>query len=572
MNTSKNLTSEPTSNILGEIQEHFNSGRFDKAYDASLKLPPRERQHPKVVDVINRCLRKIRLTRYSKMIEDDLITMIESEETNDGTAQQKAGELLQLKSSRSKGTDHLTLEYFASDALFRKYLEVRFIRNPSIEPTLIALRRQILLQSLSNSELNDNLTDLAIAIAWQNWHNEYVHPISSEEQEILENLEGLLSNESDKKGFTVHHVEGLLLLCAMYKPLGLLSSAKTLAELNLSSWPSSLTSISRQTLYGMEEELKYTKQIISLGSINDKTSKKVQAQYEENPYPRWARCIKLPAKENYFDNLWSTLRQNRETFSHSRSSSNKKANILVAGCGTGRHPINLAFNFHAQVTAIDITRRSLGYAAMMSQKYKVTNIDYIHMDLMECNQLNQTFDAIECSGVLHHMKEPEVGLKSLLEVIKPSGLIKLGLYSSTARESVTNVRNAYLKSNMTPSLDNIRAVRQALMSKGASKDYKAVTLFGDFYATSTCRDLLFHAQEHTYNIIKIEELLNLNNLKFLGFIFTNQVILDNFINKYDKGSLRDLRKWDEFEKANPDTFVDMYQFYCAAPGPSTESY
>ena len=49
------------------------------------------------------------------------------------------------------------------------------------------------------------------------------------------------------------------------------------------------------------------------------------------------------------------------------------------------------------------------------------------------SRLQKTFDIIECVGVLHHMSEPKVGLGILTDVLKPGGLMKLGLYSSSAR-------------------------------------------------------------------------------------------------------------------------------------------
>ncbi len=63
--------------------------------------------------------------------------------------------------------------------------------------------------------------------------------------------------------------------------------------------------------------------------------------------------------------------------------------------------------------------------------------------------LNRKFDVIECSGVLHHMKEPLEGLKVLLELLEPHGFLKLGLYSEISRQHIVRIREFIKKKNLT---------------------------------------------------------------------------------------------------------------------------
>jgi ubiquinone/menaquinone biosynthesis C-methylase UbiE len=239
--------------------------------------------------------------------------------------------------------------------------------------------------------------------------------------------------------------------------------------------------------------------------------------------------------------------------------------VLVAGCGTGLHPIGLALTMNVSVTAIDITKRSLGYASMKSDELKAENIKFYHMDLMEVGLLNKQYDAVECSGVLHHMDDPESGLKALLGVVKPGGYIKLGLYSELARRAIVEVRKAFVRSEMKPSLENIRAIRTALLYGDAKPECKQVVRFGDFYASSPCRDLLFHAQEHRYTIETLRQLLERNNLTFMGMIVSDKNVRASFNSLYGESANSDLNKWEEFERYLPDTFSNMYQFLVKVP-------
>ena len=85
---------------------------------------------------------------------------------------------------------------------------------------------------------------------------------------------------------------------------------------------------------------------------------------------------------------------------------------------------------------------------------------------------------------------------------------------------------------------------------------------GDFYSLSSCRDLLFHVQEHRFTLPKIEQALDDLNLKFLGFQLSEPWIRRSFKNFYpDEDSLTSLSLWNQFELKNPNTFRGMYQFW-----------
>ena len=85
----------------------------------------------------------------------------------------------------------------------------------------------------------------------------------------------------------------------------------------------------------------------------------------------------------------------------------------------------------------------------------------------------------------------------------------------------------------------------------------------DFYSTSMCRDLLFHAQEHRFTLLQIEEALKALSLRFLGFEIRDDRLLTAF-KKTNPGreALRSLPLWHDFEQGNPDTLIGMYQFWC----------
>ena len=87
----------------------------------------------------------------------------------------------------------------------------------------------------------------------------------------------------------------------------------------------------------------------------------------------------------------------------------------------------------------------------------------------------------------------------------------------------------------------------------------------DFNSLSECRDLLFHVQETSYDLLEIDNLLSQAGLLFDGF-FIDQSVSKVFSEQYDQTSdLKNLSKWAQFEQSYPNTFAGMYQFMAIKP-------
>ena len=95
--------------------------------------------------------------------------------------------------------------------------------------------------------------------------------------------------------------------------------------------------------------------------------------------------------------------------------------ILIAGCGTGRHSIGVAQQFARCENAGDRSqRRSLGYAKARTGALGVTNIDYAQADILQLGSIGRTFDMIQSAGVLHHLADPWAGWRVLLSLCVPA--------------------------------------------------------------------------------------------------------------------------------------------------------
>ena len=163
-------------------------------------------------------------------------------------------------------------------------------------------------------------------------------------------------------------------------------------------------------------------------------------------------------------------------------------------------------------------------------------------------------------GVLHHMKNPIEGIKILLNLLKPHGFMKLGLYSEIARQDIIKAREFIKKNKFKNTIEDIRSCRQKIINEKKDKILQKICNRRDFYSTSSVKDLTFHVQEHCFTLPQISKILLDSNLEFLGF--TGNLIKNKYSKLYpsDKKNISFI-KWNKFEISFPETFMGMYNFW-----------
>jgi len=95
----------------------------------------------------------------------------------------------------------------------------------------------------------------------------------------------------------------------------------------------------------------------------------------------------------------------------------------------------------------------------------------------------------------------------------------------------------------------------------------SITNSSDFFGVSSCRDLLFHTEEHPLELASVAGFVRSNNLTFLGFE-TDDATLLAYRRRFpgDPGATN-FENWQAFEKESPDIFSGMYRFWIQKSGP-----
>lgn len=292
-------------------------------------------------------------------------------------------------------------------------------------------------------------------------------------------------------------------------------------------------------------KLDYTpdKTIPTLSKTKNKTSLEVQDQYEHNPYPRWTSCHLIPV----------SAKPDQIPYDH-----------LIAGCGTGYSTCMTAMLYpHAKITAFDLSLASLTYAKKKANELGFNDVDFFQADILDLKDLDKKFDLIECSGVLHHMRDPLEGWKSLIKKLKPDGKMHIGLYSELGRADVVAARKFIQQEQFPATPEGIKTARHAIAKLPEDHPARGVLNRNDFYSLSGCRDLIFHVQEHRFTIPKIKESLDKLGLSFSHFNIDSMVTHQLYKKTYPQDTtMSNLDNWDALERNNPDLFRGMYQFWC----------
>lgn len=503
---------------------------------------------------------------YAQWLDDELQGCFAMSGFDDKFLSRAASHLLKLKynihPSMHMKSDALSKmgEKIASDSLFILFLERTVNLDATLEEYLIELRRELLTWHSAGNDIGPKELRLITALAHQSFNNEYVFTFDPWEEQVVNRLRRAIEQSVPAVHRPDEDLERELLIFAMYESLYSLDCREYLGLIPRMFWSTNFGPLLDQAILNPIEEEAIKRNIATTGRIEDSTSRLVQSQYEANPYPRW-----LSVRKDRSRNLKLMVKQMFPDFT-TPAFLDGPVRILIAGCGTGKHPIQTAAYDNVEITAVDISKSSLAYAIRMARKFGVTNVRFIQGDILELSGLDTRFHIIECVGVLHHMEDPLAGWRILNDLLVEGGLMSVGLYSELGRRPISAAREIISNECLAPDRQNIRCFRQRVLQREPGDLLYDLRYFSDFYSTSECRDLLFHFTEHRYTLTQLSDSLHELNLDFLGFIFDDLKIPNLYHSHFPQDKkMKNFSCWDQLERLYPNIFSGMYKFWCQKP-------
>ncbi|MFM2005285.1 MAG: hypothetical protein RLZZ09_940 [Pseudomonadota bacterium] len=189
--------------------------------------------------------------------------------------------------------------------------------------------------------------------------------------------------------------------------------------------------------------------------------------------------------------------------------------ILVAGCGTNQAAVFAYTNRAAKVVAIDVSQPSLDHSQFLKDKYSLKNLELHLLPIEETPSLNQTFDLIVSTGVLHHMAEPLVGMKSLTQALRPDGVAAIMLYARYGRAGVELMEAVFREMGLKQDEESLHMVKAAVNSLAPSHPLQSyLSIAPDLQFDAGMVDTFLHGRDRSYTV---EDCLDL--VKSAGLVF-----------------------------------------------------
>jgi hypothetical protein len=161
------------------------------------------------------------------------------------------------------------------------------------------------------------------------------------------------------------------------------------------------------------------------------------------------------------------------------------------------------------------------------------------------------------------MADPIAGLKALCAVLRPGGFMKIGLYSTRARQRLSRAKSLAESHPPGCSPDQLRTMRQEILATGDPIHLTS----SDFFYTSGFRDLLRHAHEVGFTPAGLKPILANLGLRFLGYRNVRAGSRAAYRDRFPEDpAMRDLELIDEFESGNPRMFPSLQVFWVRKEG------
>jgi SAM-dependent methyltransferase len=178
--------------------------------------------------------------------------------------------------------------------------------------------------------------------------------------------------------------------------------------------------------------------------------------------------------------------------------------------------------------------------------------------------LNQRYDFVLCTGVLHHMVDPQRGLQSLQQCLKRDGIMLLGFYSQKARKHLKQYKQELAEfcqaNNSDITDDMIIQWRQSQSSEDKKRPFFDTA---DFFYLSGIKDCLLNPSEKEYNLPQLDTMLSNCDLVFKRMLLPHYAMSkykSSLEDVFASGKMLDTCFWHQFEQKNPLFFMGMYNF------------
>jgi len=129
--------------------------------------------------------------------------------------------------------------------------------------------------------------------------------------------------------------------------------------------------------------------------------------------------------------------------------------------------------------------------------------------------LGMSFDQIVCTGVLHHLPNPDAGLAALHDVLKPDAAMHLMLYAPYGRTGIYMLQEFCRRIGIHATNEGIRDLVAALRVLPPGHPLEHILREApDFQQEAALADALLHPQDRAYSVPQLFDFIEKGQLEF----------------------------------------------------------
>ena len=242
----------------------------------------------------------------------------------------------------------------------------------------------------------------------------------------------------------------------------------------------------------------------------------VRQQYERWPYPQ------------PIDDLDTWLQRHWEWFDPSHAHRQlwpdrpnaERLEILIAGCGTNQAAVFAYTNPSSHVVGIDVSQSGLAHHTQLKQRYGLSNLELRELPVEAAHTLQQDFDLVVATGVLHHLADPNAGLAALTQRLKPLGCMALMVYGQIGRLGVELMQQLFGELKLQKDETSLQIIRDSFAwidPLHPLRSYLAIA--PDLHYDAGLIDTFLNARERTYTVRDCLALVAQAGLVFQDWFF-----------------------------------------------------
>ena len=201
----------------------------------------------------------------------------------------------------------------------------------------------------------------------------------------------------------------------------------------------------------------------------------------------------------------------------------------MAGGGTGATTMVLAEQLNhteSEIVYLDFSSSSMNVAQSRARFRGLKNVVWVREGIENIHRLNlATFDFMQCSGVLHHLKRPITGLKVLKDILQLEGGIDLMVYGTYGRTGVYHMQETLrlLNFQTTQITDELKMAKGALESLPKTNWFKKGETSMDDHkmGDSGIYDLLLHKRDISYTVPQLFQWIEMAGLSTVRYTISD---------------------------------------------------